>query len=148
MSESLVGAKIIGALCIIVGVLLIAVGVSSAFSLTVLGSLPPEILSALSSISGNAYMLIVYGIIALGLAVGLFQEEEWAAGGVGVLLLIIVVSTGFNIYSLYSALGLSGLYTSLLTFNIPFIITIGTFIVALISLIYPVSYTHLTLPTN
>ncbi|MHA1237630.1 MAG: hypothetical protein ACTSSJ_00050 [Candidatus Odinarchaeia archaeon] len=136
MSESFVGAKIIGSLFVIVGILLIAVGVSSIVSLTILGTLPPEIISALSSISGNAYMLIVYGLIAIGLAVGLFQEEEWAAGGAGILLVIILVSTGFNIYSLYETLGLTGLYSSILAFNVPFIITIGTFIVALVSLIY------------
>ncbi len=135
---SLAGAKVISVLIGIVGVLLLVVGATSILAISIPG-LPPEIISALASLSSNAYIQIVYGLIAIGIAAGLWGARAWAAGAAGVLLLIILVSTGFSIYSLWTVYGLSGLYTLLTSLSIPLIITIVTFIVALASIIYLVA---------
>ncbi len=135
---SFAGAKVIGTLIGIVGILLIVIGATSILAISIPG-LPPEIISALASLSSNAYIQIVYGLIALGIAAGLWGARAWAAGAAGVLLLIILVSTGFSIYSLWTVYGLSGLYTLLTSLSIPLIVTIVTFIVALVSLIYLVA---------
>ena len=132
---SFAGAKIISVLIGIVGILLIIVGATSILAISIPG-LPPEVIAALTSLSSNAYIQIVYGLIAIGIAAGLWGARAWAAGAAGVLLLIILVSTGFSIYSLWVVYGLSGLYTLLTSLSIPLIITIVTFIVALASLIY------------
>ncbi|MEM2109028.1 MAG: hypothetical protein QW327_00850, partial [Candidatus Odinarchaeota archaeon] len=129
---SFAGAKIISVLIGIVGILLIIVGATSILAISIPG-LPPEVIAALTSLSSNAYIQIVYGLIAIGIAVGLWGARAWAAGAAGVLLLIILVSTGFSIYSLWVVYGLSGLYTLLTSLSIPLIITIVTFIVALAS---------------
>jgi hypothetical protein len=139
MSEgSFVGAKIIGVLVAIVGILLIVVGATSILAVSIPG-LPAEIISALTALSSNAYISIVYGLVALGISVGLFGAKEWAAGGAAVLLLIILVSTGFSVYTLFVTVGLAGIYAGLIGLNIALYITIGTFVVSLVSIIYLVA---------
>lgn len=135
---SFAGAKIIGVLLGIVGILLIVVGITSILAISIPG-LPPEVIAALTSLSANAYIQIVYGIIALGVAAGLWGAREWAAGAAGVMLLIILVSTGFSIYSLWTIFGFGGLLALLTSLSIPLIITIATFVVALASVIYLVA---------
>ncbi|MHA1835309.1 MAG: hypothetical protein ACTSYQ_00005 [Candidatus Odinarchaeia archaeon] len=132
---SFIGAKVIGVILAIVGILLLLTGITSIVAVSIPG-LPAEVLTALSSLSSNAYIQIVYGIIVLGVSAGLFKAEEWAAGAAGVLLILILVTTGFTIYSLVTTLGLSGLYSELTSLSMPVITNIATFVVALISVIY------------
>lgn len=138
MAEGFVGAKIVGVILAIVGILLIVVGATSLLAISIPG-LPPEIISALTALSSNAYIMIVYGIIAMGVSVGLFQAQEWAAGAAAVLLLIVVVSSGFTFYTLWITLGLAGLYAALIGLSIPVWIDIGVLIVSLICLVYLVA---------
>lgn len=138
MAEGFVGAKIVGVILAIVGVLLIVVGATSLLAISIPG-LPAEIITALAALSSNAYIMIVYGIIAMGVSVGLFQAQEWAAGAAAVLLLIVVVSSGFTFYTLWVSMGLAGIWGALTGLSLPVWIDIGVLIVSIICLVYLVT---------
>ena len=139
MAEGFVGAKIVGVILAIVGVLLLAVGATQILAISIPG-LPTEIVDALLSTGINAYITIVNGLIALGVSIGLFRAQEWAAGGAAVLLLIIAVNAGFSFVSNYIISGTLGdLYSELLALSIPAFINIGVLVVSLICLVYLVA---------
>ncbi|MHA1410760.1 MAG: hypothetical protein ACTSQY_10725 [Candidatus Odinarchaeia archaeon] len=135
---SFVGAKIVGILLAITGILLIITGASSLLAFTIPG-LPPEVLSALSALSGNAYILIVYGVIALGVSFGLFQAQEWAAGAAAILLLMVFVTTLIGVVNVVLLFGIDYLLNQLLSASISLIIQVGVLVVSLGSLIYLVA---------
>ncbi|MFX0097832.1 MAG: hypothetical protein ACFE7E_08750 [Candidatus Hodarchaeota archaeon] len=138
MAEGFVGAKIVGVIMAIVGILLIAVGAASLLAFSIPG-LPPEILAALAALTADAYTQIIYGLIALGIAFGLFQAQEWAAGAAAVLLLIICISSVLSFIGLYQAIGLSGIIAGLTGLSITVWLNIGILVVSIVCLVYLVT---------
>jgi len=110
------GAAFVGFLFLLVGVFLILLGATRLFDLGVIekyvsgiSSQDIEIIQRIGAT--GSYMLILYGIIAFVLSIGFFQQQEWAAGGGFVLILISLVSTVFIAWEQYSLLGLAATST-------------------------------------
>ena len=110
------GATFVGFLFLLVGAFLILLGATRLFDLGAIenyvsgiSSQDIEIIQRIGAT--GSYMLILYGIIAFALSIGFFQQQEWAAGGGFVLILISLVSTGFIAWEQYSLLGLAATST-------------------------------------
>ena len=106
------GAAFMGILFLLVGVFLLLLGATRLLDLGVIGNYVSGISSQDVEIiqrigATGSYMLILYGIIAFALSIGFFQQQEWAAGGGFVLILISLVSTGFIAWEQYDLFGLT-----------------------------------------
>ena len=121
-------AKLIGFLFIIVGLGLIFIAALQFVEIPSLSA--PEIEQLKNYLSGAGTInLVLYGILSFALGIGLMKEEEWAAGGSFVLLLIIITYLSTYIYYWTSSYGFS---------NMPFTITasIITVVISVFILIY------------
>ncbi len=100
--NGLAGAKIIGALFVLTGLILLLIGSMHVFGIPELKELPgmEKLAEYLGSV--GALMEFVYGILAVALGIGLIKEEEWAAGGSFVLLVIIIPELGSYFWYMYS----------------------------------------------
>jgi len=98
-------AKLFGGLFVLVGLILIVIGAMHAFGIPELQNIPE--LQQLAGYLGSvgATMEFVYGILAIVLGIGLIKEEEWAAGGTFILLIIIIVELASYVWYMYSSVG-------------------------------------------
>ncbi len=87
-------AKLIGALFVLVGLILLVVGAIHVGLISQLQQVPEltKLAQYLSSV--GAITEFTYGILAIALGIGLMKEEEWAAGGSFVLLIVIIINLG------------------------------------------------------
>ncbi len=127
MAARLAGAKIIGSLFILVGIILILSGISSYVTLPGLENILKEVASYLATV--GAVREIVYGILAMALGVGLIKEEEWAAGGTSILILVLLVELVPQTWYLLTRFSIT---------NLPLIgwLYIGATLISIIILIY------------
>ncbi|MHA1616253.1 MAG: hypothetical protein ACTSX9_02985 [Candidatus Njordarchaeales archaeon] len=89
MAPRLAGAKIIGSLFVLAGIFLILAGISSYITLPGLQTVLKDVATYLATV--GAVRSVIYGILAMALGVGLIREEEWAAGGTFILLLVLLI---------------------------------------------------------
>jgi len=132
MSEEPKGASIVGILLLLAGVSLLALGASQLLELPqvtdLISGLPPDAKNVINILgSVGAYMLVLYGLLAFVLAIGLMKQEEWAAGGTFVLLLIVLVYDVLSVWGWYSISG---------TFTLPVIVGAASAVIMLFILIY------------
>lgn len=112
------GAAFVGFLFLLVGVFLILLGATRFLDLGIIGNhvsgISLQDIEIIQHIGATgSYMLILYGIIAFVLSIGFFQQQEWAAGGGFVLILISLASTGFIAWEQYGLFGLAAMSTIL-----------------------------------
>jgi len=105
-NDPLTGAKIIGGLFCLAGILLIIMAIANYITLPTIPGLE-QLAGYLGSV--GVIMQFVYGILALALGVGLIKEEEWAAGGSFVLLVILIVELGSYVWYFVSTFGYANL---------------------------------------
>ncbi len=87
-------AKLIGGLFVLVGFILIIVGAIHLGYISQLQQIPELVKLSQYLSSVGAITEFTYGILAVALGIGLIKEEEWAAGGSFVLLIVIIVNLG------------------------------------------------------
>jgi len=119
--------KLIGILLIIVGLGLIAIGISYYVGIPNIPSQFQTLANYLSSV--GAINMFMYGILSISLGFGLIKAQEWAAGGTFVLLVIVIVNLATYVYYWITTFGTSQLPFSVLA-------SIATIIISFIILVY------------
>mgnify|MGYP000291765461 CR=1 FL=1 len=102
--RELTGAKIIGGLFSLTGLLLLIMGISQYIEIPYISEIKGTPLATYLS-SVGVVSLFLYGILAIALGVGLIKEEEWAAGGTFVLLLVILVQLVSYVWYMINSIG-------------------------------------------
>ncbi|MHA1595193.1 MAG: hypothetical protein ACTSXJ_10595 [Candidatus Baldrarchaeia archaeon] len=101
------GAILLGFLFLLTGFFLISAGASriSEYVQRLMERVPGHEHMVATLGGTSSYMLILYGVLAVALAIGFFQKQEWAAGGGFVLLIIALASGVLSIWEQVVAFG-------------------------------------------
>ena len=122
-------SNLIGFLFILVGIGLLTIAIVQYVEIPGLSQNPQ--LQQLASYLGGVGItnLALYGVLSFALGIGLMKEQEWAAGGAFVLLLIIIVYLGTFVYYWVTINGLQNLTYTIYA-------SIGVIVISILILIY------------